>query len=121
VWALWGDPARWPDWNEQVESVELDGELAVGEKLKVKLRRGGRMEFKVVELEPEHLFVEEAKLPGARLGHSYRVRPRGKGAEITHRIYVRGPLSGLFSLLLGRKRMSEAVVTFVEREKTLVE
>ena len=93
----------------------------VGQKLKVKLRRGGRMEFKVVELEAERLFVDEAKLPGARLGHEYRVRPKGKGAEITHRIYVRGPLSGLFALLLGRRRMSESVVKFVEREKELAE
>jgi hypothetical protein len=121
VWALWSDPARWPDWNEQVESVELEGDLAVGQKLKVKLRRGGRMEFQIVELEPERVFVDESKLPGARLGHEYRVQPKGEGAEITHRIYVRGPFSGLFSLLLGRKRMSELVVRFVEHEKELVE
>jgi hypothetical protein len=87
----------------------------------VKLRRGGRMQFEIVRLEPERLFVDEARLPGARLGHEHRVTPEGKGSEITHRIYVRGPFSGLFALLLGRKRMSESVVSFVERERELAE
>ena len=121
VWALWSDPGRWPEWNDQVESAELEGELAVGEKLRVKLRRGGRMQFEIVALEPERLFVQEARLPGARLGHEHRVKPKGKGSEITHRTYVRGPSSGLFALLLGRKRMSESIVRFVERQKDLAE
>jgi Polyketide cyclase / dehydrase and lipid transport len=121
IWALWSDPARWPEWNEQLESTDLEGEIAVGEKLKVKLRRGGRMQFEIVALEPERLLIDEARLPGARLGHEHRVEPKGKGSEITHRIYVRGPFSGLFALLLGRKRMSESVVRFVEREKELAE
>jgi hypothetical protein len=121
VWALWSDPERWPEWNEQVESVELEGEFDVGEKLRVKLRRGGRMQFEIVALEPERRFADEARLPGARLGHEHRVKAKGKGSEITHRIYVRGPFSGLFTLLLGRKRMSESVVRFVERERELAE
>jgi hypothetical protein len=87
----------------------------------VKFRRGGRMQFEIVALEPERLFVDEARLPGARFGHEHRVAPKGKGSEITHRLYVRGLFSGLFALLLGRKRMSESVVRFVERERQLAE
>jgi hypothetical protein len=121
VWVLWSDPARWPDWNDQFESAELEGNFAVGERLKVKLRRGGRMQFEIVALEPERLLTNEARLPGARLGHEYRVEPKGNGSEITHRIYVRGPSSGVFALLLGRKRMTESVARFVERERELAE
>jgi hypothetical protein len=79
------------------------------------------MQFEIVALEPERLLIDEARLPGARLGHEHRVEPKGNGSQITHRIYVRGPFSGLFALLLGRKRMSESVVRFVEREKELAE
>jgi uncharacterized protein YndB with AHSA1/START domain len=121
VWALWSDPSRWPEWNDQLESGELEGEFAVGEKLRVKFRRGGRMQFEIVALEPERLLVDEARMPGARLGHEHRLEPAGEGVEITHRIYVRGALSGLFALLLGRTRMRESVVRFVERERELAE
>jgi uncharacterized protein YndB with AHSA1/START domain len=121
VWALWSDPSRWPEWNDQLESGELEGEFAVGEKVRVKFRRGGRMQFEIVALEPERLLVDEARMPGARLGHEHRLEPAGEGVEITHRIYVRGALSGLFALLLGRTRMRESVVRFVERERELAE
>ena len=119
VWALWADASRWPEWNDQLESGELHGDLAVGIEATVKFKRGGKMVFKVVELEPGRLFVDEAKLPGCRFGHEHRVEPSGGGSEITHRLYLKGPTSGAFSRLFGRKRMRESVVAFVEREQKL--
>jgi uncharacterized protein YndB with AHSA1/START domain len=121
IWALWRDPARWPEWHPQMESVASGGELAAGDRIRVKLRKGGRMELRVVTVEPERVLVHEAHMPGARLGHEHRLEPKGKGSEITHRLYVRGPLSGLFALLLGRKRMEELVIEFAERERELAE
>jgi uncharacterized protein YndB with AHSA1/START domain len=119
IWALWADPARWPEWNEQLESGELHGEMEIGTEATVKFKRGGKMRFTVTELEPGRLFVDEAKLPGCRFGHEHRVEPSGDGAEITHRLYLKGPTSGAFSRMFGRKRMRESVVRFVEREEKL--
>jgi len=121
VWALWADPGRWPEWNDQLESGELEGELSVGSGATVKFKRGGKMKFSVIALEPERLFVDEAKLPGCRFGHEHRVEPAGSGSQITHRLYLKGLTSGVFSRLFGRKRMAESVVGFVERERALVE
>ena len=121
VWALWADASRWPEWNEQLESGEIDGELAVGSGATVKFKRGGKMRFTVVAVEPERLFVDEAKLPGCRFGHEHRVEPAGDGCEITHRLYLVGATSGLFSRLFGRKRMERSVVEFVKRERALAE
>ncbi len=121
IWALWADASRWPEWNEQLETGELDGELAVGGGATVKFKRGGKMRFKVVTVEPERLFVDEAKLPGCRFGHEHRVEPAGTGCEITHRLYLKGPTSGFFSRLFGRKRMQQSVVGFIERERELAE
>lgn len=119
VWALGADASRWPEWNVQLESGELHGELAVGTEASVKFKRGGKMRFRVVELEHGKLFVDEAKLPGCRFGHEHRVEPSGSGCEVTHRLYLRGATSGLFSRMFGRKRMNESVVGFVEREREL--
>ena len=121
MWALWEDPARWPDWNEQLEHGELEGEFATGERIRVKFRRGGRMQFEIVALEPQRLFIDEARFPGARFGHEHRLEPLGEGCEITHRLYVDGFASGLWALMLGRKRMRESVVAFCERERELAE
>ena len=121
VWALWADASRWPEWNEQLESGELHGELAVGTGASVKFKRGGKMRYEVVAVEPERLFVDEARLPGCRFGHEHRVEPTDGGCEITHRLYFEGPTSGLFSRLFGRKRMEKSVVGFVERERELAE
>src|SRR5687767_4959516 len=113
VWTLWADAARWPDWNQQLEAGELDGELAVGTGATVKFKRGGKIRFTVVAVEPERLFIDEAKLPGCRFGHEHRVEPAGSGCEISHRVYLKGPTSGLFSHLFGRKRLRESVTGFV--------
>jgi hypothetical protein len=121
VWALWADLDRWPDWNEQIERVEIDGELQAGAEARVKFRRGGTVKFEVIELEPERVFLDEARFPGARLGHEHRLKAISSGCEITHRIYVEGALSGFWALMLGRKRMRESVARFVERERELTE
>src|SRR5918996_629612 len=121
IWELWADPARWPGWNEQLDRVEFEGELRVGAEVRLKLRRGGTVRFRVTELEPERLFVDEARFPGARLGHEHRLAPGKSSVEITHRIYLTGPLAGFWALMMGRKRLRASVVRFVERERELTE
>jgi len=122
IWALWADPGRWSDWNEQVERVDLDGgELRLGAAARVKLKRGGTVKYEVIAIEVERLLIEEARFPGARVGHEHRLTPATRGCEIAHRLYVEGPLSGFWSLMLGRKRMRESVARFTERERQLTE
>jgi len=117
IWSLWADPSRWADWNEQIESAEVEGELRVGAEARVKFKRGGTVKFNVIELEQQHLFVDEAKFPGARLGHEHRMKPGRSSVEVTHRLYVEGPMSGFWSLMLSRKSMRELVVSFTRRER----
>ena len=112
IWARWVNPSRWAEWDPRVESAEAEGALEVGTQVRVKITKGGTVRQSVVALEPDHLLVTEYALPGARVGHEHRVQPRGPGSEVSHRLYVAGPLSGLWSLMLGRKKMGEAVAAF---------
>jgi hypothetical protein len=121
IWELWADPERWPDWNEQIDRAEVDGELRLGAEVRIKFRRGGTVRFEVTALEPERLFTDEARFPGARLGHEHRLTPGKSSVEITHRVYLEGPLSGFWALMMGRKRLRESVVRFIERERELTE
>ena len=119
IWELWENTDRWPDWNEQIERVELDDEegLQLGVTVKTKMRRGGTVRHVVTEYEPGALLVYEASFPGARSGLEHRLREGQRSVEVTHRRYVDGPLASVWAPMLGRKRMREAVERFVRRER----
>lgn len=78
----------------------------------MKLRKGGTTRHRVVELEPGRRLVTEYSLPGARAGHERLVEPDSPGSRVTHRLYVAGPMSGLWASMLGRKRLRETVTEF---------
>jgi hypothetical protein len=76
------------------------------------MRKGGTTRQTVTAFEPERRLLTEYALPGARVGHERVVEARGPGSRVTHRLYVDVPLSGLWALMLGRKRMRETVAGF---------
>jgi uncharacterized protein YndB with AHSA1/START domain len=119
VWARWAKPARWPEWDARLQQAEVitEGELAVGSEVRVSLRKGGSTRHVVVALEPGRRLVTEYALPGARVGHDHLVEPVGPGCEVAHRLYVDGPLSPLWALMLSRKRLSETAQTFTDTQK----
>ena len=85
------------------------------------MRKGGTSHYDVVELDPGRALVTETRFPGARFGHERRVERSGSGAEISHRLYVTGPLWVGWALMLSRKRMRQSVELFAEREREIVE
>jgi uncharacterized protein YndB with AHSA1/START domain len=121
VWSLWADPERWADWDRQIERAEFDGDLRQGAEVKTKMRGGGTVRHTVTEVDPGLSLAYEARFPGARSGHEHRLRPGRRSVEVTHRRYVEGPLAGFWALMLGRKKMREAVEGYLEREAELVE
>jgi len=105
VWArAYADPSAWPAWNPEIESASLDGPLGPHAVARIRFRTGARMRFKVVEYEEGRLFTDEARLPGARMGHRHVLEPHGTGgSRLRNTIYVRGPLAALWARVLGRR------------------
>jgi len=95
------DADAWPRWNAELKSARLDGPLASGAEARIVFRTGLRLRFRVVEFEDGRLFTDEARLPGARMGHRHLVEPTGAGARLTNTIYIDGPLAGLWRRILG--------------------
>jgi len=109
VWErCYADPATWPDWNPEIASVRADGPIALGSHARVKFKTGLRLRFRVVEYEPERLFTDEARLPGARMGHRHVLEPTEAGVRLRNTIYFDGPLAGLWGRI-GRKRAAGAL------------
>ena len=103
VWSCaYADAEAWPRWNRELKSAQLDGPLALGATAKIVFRTGLRLRFRVVEFEEGRLFTDEARLPGARMGHRHLVEGGGNGgSRLVNTIYVEGPLAGLWRRILG--------------------
>lgn len=102
VWEkAYRDADAWPRWNAELKSARLDRPLALGAEARIVFRTGLRLRFRVVEFEEERLFTDEARLPGARMGHRHLVEPTDAGARLTNTIYISGPLAALWRRILG--------------------
>lgn len=103
IWAgAYTDAAAWPRWNAELKGAKLDGPLRLGAEARIVFRTGLRLRFRVVEFEDGRLFTDEARLPGARIGHRHLVEPTPEGGSLlTNTIYIDGPLAALWRRLLG--------------------
>lgn len=120
VWDLWADASRWPEWNPGIVAAELHGPFAVGSTATIRFDRGRPLTFEVTAVEHERLFVDEARLPGARMGHEHALERADDRWRIRNRIYIAGPLGRVYALLLGR-RIRASMDEMVRRERELAE
>jgi len=118
VWALWEDPARWPEWNEDIKRAELDCPFERGARAKVRFRRSLPLPltFTVTDLTRLRSFTDETRFPGCRMGHEHRI----ENGRVTNRLYLEGPAERSYGALMGR-RLQRSVRRFVQREKALAE
>jgi hypothetical protein len=78
------------------------GHWLPGAEARIVFRTGLRLRFRVVEHEEGRLFTDEARLPGARMGHRHLVEPVGDGrSRLTNTIYIEGPMAWLWRRFLG--------------------
>ncbi|HEU4738246.1 MAG TPA: SRPBCC family protein [Solirubrobacterales bacterium] len=102
VWqGAYAEADAWPRWNAELKRASLDGPLREGAEARIVFRTGLRLRFRVVEFEDGRLFTDEARLPGARMGHRHLVEPAGDGSRLTNTIYIEGPLAGIWRRILG--------------------
>ena len=120
VWDLRQDPARWPDWNDEIRSGTLEGSFQVGSAALIKPKGFPALRFRFVAIEPGRLLTSEARLPGVRLRHDHLVERNGERTVICNRMYLLGPAARLWGALYGW-RLRRSVRGFVKRERELAE
>jgi hypothetical protein len=103
VWhRAYADADAWPKWHSEIKRASLDRPLALGVTARIVFRTGLRLRFKVVEYEDGRLFTDEAKLPGARMGHRHLVETSDQGGcRLTNTIYIEGAAAPLWRRILG--------------------
>ncbi len=103
VWGkAYADADAWPAWNRELKSARLDRPLSLGATARIVFRTGLRLRFRVVEFEEGRLFTDEARLPGARMGHRHLVEPScDGGSRLANTIYIDGRLAPLWRRVMG--------------------
>ena len=92
IWQLWADVAGWPEWNRDIERIELKGPFAAGSR--IDMTPGGQepVELRIVEAVAPELFVDEADFGEVVVRTTHRVQPLAfGGSRITYRMEIAGP------------------------------
>lgn len=103
VWSLYERVGDWKSWDHEVEASQLDGPFQVGTTGVLKPKGGPASKFRLTAVERARRFADVTRLPLARLAFEHTLTPVPGGTRIHHRVTIDGPLTFLFSRVIGRK------------------
>ena len=95
IWRAWAEVPRWPEWNADIEHVELRGPFAAGSQITMTPRGQDPVELRIADVVEGEQFVDEAEIAGTvvrtmhriealdeqRVRVAYRLEAMGPGAE----------------------------------------
>jgi hypothetical protein len=92
IWRLWADVPRWPDWNADIEHIELSGPFATGGKISMTPIGQEPVDLRIEEaIEPE-LFIDVAALDDVVVRTIHRVeRIDDDRNRVIYRMEITGP------------------------------
>ncbi|MDQ1708753.1 MAG: hypothetical protein QOG49_138 [Frankiaceae bacterium] len=102
IWALYADPTRWPEWDEGLTRVSIDGPFAAGTTGTIKPTGGPTFRYVLAEVTPLRSFADVTRLPLAGLRFTHEITPTAAGHDVTQRVDFEGPLGWLFAKMMGR-------------------
>lgn len=103
LWRLLGDVDGWGAWNAGIESIALEGPLAVGATFRMRPPGEDELTSTIAELEPYRLVTDVTELGGLTVRVEHRLDPsEGGGTLITYRVEVGGPAGDAVAEEVGR-------------------
>jgi hypothetical protein len=103
IWALWADVANWPRWDTDVISAVGKGPFEKGMKGVLKPKGGPKTRFVLTEVTALQSFTSKSRLPLGSLQVAHSLRITSAGLEVSHSATIKGPLTFLFSRIIGAK------------------
>lgn len=92
LWQVLSDVERWDAWNDGIETIAVDGPVAVGTTFRMKPPGEDELSSTFVELEPNRLLTDVTEVGGLVIRVAHRLEPlAGGGTSITYRVEVSGP------------------------------
>lgn len=103
IWALWADLPGWPRWDENLESVAIDGPFESGTFGRLKPVKAKEVAIEILEVDAPNRFVDIQLLPKSAMRTVHEISDAdGGGLIVTQTVTFTGPLRRLFSFILGR-------------------
>ncbi|KTS05717.1 SRPBCC family protein [Microbacterium testaceum] len=96
-YARWVDHDSWKEWSPDTEWARVEGEVRQGARGILKPVGGPRTAFVIAELEPDRVYTDVSRVPGARLTFRHRVDATPGGSRVTAEVTLEGPLSWLWA------------------------
>jgi Polyketide cyclase / dehydrase and lipid transport. len=76
LWHHWADMAAWPQWNDGIETIDVDGPFAVGTTFTMTPPGDEPIRMRLVEIEPGTSFTDEMDAGTSWCGPSTGWSPR---------------------------------------------
>lgn len=103
VWKIWENVSDWPKWDDELESVKLNGKFETGGTGVLVPKGGAKVNFTLTEVIPGKSFTDVSKLPLCKLTFIHSLETIGDKTYLTHDVSMSGPLTFLFYNIIGRK------------------
>jgi uncharacterized protein YndB with AHSA1/START domain len=92
IWRLWYDVAGWPEWNADIEQIEISGPFAAGSTISMTPVGQDPIELRIVEAVEPDLFVDEAALADVVIRTIHRAeRLEDNRTRVVYRMEISGP------------------------------
>jgi hypothetical protein len=92
IWRQWADVAGWPEWNRDIERIEINGPFAAGSRITMTPFGQHPIELRIAETAEPRLFVDEADLGEVVVRTIHRAKRLETGqTQISYRMEISGP------------------------------
>ena len=92
IWRLWADVDGWPEWNGDIERIELIGPFARGGEIVMTPIGDEPVRLRITEAREPERFVDEAEGGGIVVRTLHEVERLGEDrARVTYRMEITGP------------------------------
>jgi hypothetical protein len=92
LWHRWSDMAAWPEWNDGIEKMQIDGPFEVGTTFTMTPPDGDAVRMRLVEIVAGESFVDEMDGGDFRVVTVHRLEPADDGrTRVVYRTEIVGP------------------------------
>ncbi|GII02170.1 SRPBCC family protein [Planobispora takensis] len=91
LWRIWSDMDAWPQWNDGIAKIEVEGPFAVGTAFTMTPPQGDAIPMRLVEIVPGRVFTDEMDAGDFLVTTVHRLEPLpGGGTRVTYRTEITG-------------------------------
>lgn len=91
VWRRWTDMASWPEWNDGIESITVDGPFATGTTFTMTPPGEEPITMRLVDVVPGEVFTDRMDAGSFVVTTVHRLVPEAGGTRIVYRTEITGP------------------------------